>query len=32
MQSHNPFYVGKKWEGYKNKLGFIDTLGIQAHN
>ncbi len=32
MQSHHPFYVVEKWEGYRNKLGFIDMLGIQAHN
>ncbi len=32
MQSHHPFYVVEKWEKYKNRLGFIDMLGIQAHN
>jgi len=32
MQGHHPFYVVKKWEGYKKKLGFINMLGIQVHN
>jgi len=32
MQGHHPFYVVEKLEGCKNKLGFIDMLGIQAHN
>jgi hypothetical protein len=32
MQGHHPFYVAKKLEGYRNKLGFIDMLGRQAHN
>jgi hypothetical protein len=31
MQGHHPFYVAKKWEGYKNKLNFINMLGIQVH-
>jgi hypothetical protein len=32
MQGHRPFYVTKKWEGYKNKLGFISMSGIQFYN